>query len=149
MLSALRAAGHLPLRISVGLVFGAAAMVASIHSGAAQSAPSETRSADNGWCVDEGGKGGSISCAYDNFLSCMVAALRAGGSCVERSKLTTVDTDGAAPAKPARSSPAPRRNALAPAARRSPAPRKTTLSAADREKLFREFIRWDQQRSAQ
>jgi hypothetical protein len=150
MLSAFRAAAvQLPLRICAGLVFGAAAIVISIHCGAAQAAPADTRPADGGWCVDEGGNGGSISCAYDNFLSCVVAALRAGGSCVERSKLTTAGTDGGPPARPSRAGPAPRRNAQTPAAHHTAAPRKTTLSAADREKLFREFIRWDQQRSAQ
>lgn len=118
------------------LAFTAAVAVACPESLVAQAFNADTRSTENEWCVARGGGGDPPSCLYENLVTCAVAAIKIGGSCVAKSSLAVVVPEEK-PVARAVSHPAPARA------------RKDTMSAAQREKLFREFIEWKQQQANQ
>jgi hypothetical protein len=80
----------------------------------------------NASCVTRDGSRVPGGCAYDDFVTCGIAAIGAGGSCKARSSL------------------------MATAHAAVPLPRPRKVSAAEHDKLFREFVRWrNEQHAAQ
>ncbi len=118
------------------LAFAAAVAVAWPEALAAQAFEADTRSTESEWCVARARGGDPPSCIYENLVTCTVAAISSGGSCVAKSSLPVVVPEEK-PVARAVSHPAPARA------------RKDTMSAAKREKLFREFILWKQQQANQ
>ena len=109
------------------LTFGVIA-VACLDARATKALDADAVTAENGWCIERAGSSDPPSCIYRSFLACAVAAISAGGSCRSMSSLSE------------QKAPARARPSRLPAS--SP---RSTLSAVEREKLFREFIRWHRQ----
>jgi SPOR domain len=110
-----------------------AVVLAAIDARAAQAFDAEAinaRAPGHPWCVTREGSGVPAACEYDNFLTCGMAAIMAGGSCKERLSLSV--TAGAIPL------PRPRKLSAAKPAlqKRAAAP----ISGND--ELFRKFVRW-------
>jgi len=106
-------------------------VIAGIDARAAQAFDTEAinaRAPGHTWCVTREESSVPAACEYDNFLTCGMAAIMAGGSCKESLSVTA----GAVPL------PRPRKLSAAkpPLQKRAPAP----INGND--KLFREFVRW-------
>jgi len=97
---------------------------------------------ESGWCVVGALSGSPLACVYDNLLSCIVAAIRTGGACKSRSSPAVAAIEAEAAAPPAAAT------AAKPRPRHTAAPKKRK-TAESRDKLFRDFIQWDQQHSSQ
>jgi SPOR domain len=113
------------------LLFGAV-VVAGIDARAAQAFDAvviNTRAPGHPWCVTHGSDV-PAACEYDNFLTCGVAAIMAGGSCKERLKLPV--TAGATPL-------------LGPSklsAAKPPLQKRVSAPFSGNDELFRKFVRW-------
>jgi hypothetical protein len=88
------------------------------------------RSPGHLWCVTRKGSGVPAACEYNNFLTCGMAAIMAGGSCKERLSLSV--TAGAVPL------PGPRR----PSAAKPPLQKRAAAPISGNDELFRKFVRW-------
>ena len=94
------------------------------------------------WCVETAEGGGPPDCTYDNYLTCVVAAIRAGGLCKVVADVPAEAIDPSRQRAPASS----RRSTQSKTTDRT---RSSSLSAAKREKLFREFDEWSRRRANQ
>ena len=119
--------------------FGAIAAAACVDVHMVNAAPTAAKSA---WCVETADSGVPSNCTYDNYLTCAVAAIRAGGLCKTESGIPQNAIDASHHRAPASS----RRSAQSTTAFRV---RESSLSTVEREKLFREFVEWNRRRSNQ
>jgi D-alanyl-D-alanine carboxypeptidase len=111
-----------------------AVVVAGIDARAAQAFDAEAikaRAPGHPWCVTREGSGVPAACEYDNFLTCGMAAIVAGGSCRERSSVSV--TAGAIPL------PRPRKLS---AAKPPPLQKRAAAPISGNDELFRKFVRW-------
>jgi cell division septation protein DedD len=111
-----------------------AVVVAGIDARAAQAFDAEAinaRAPGHPWCVKREGSGVPAACEYDNFLTCGMAAIVAGGSCRERLSLSV--TAGAIPL------PRPRKLS---AAKPPPLQKRAAAPISGNDELFRKFVRW-------
>jgi cell division septation protein DedD len=116
-----------------------AVVVAGIDARAAQAFDAEAINAGapvHAWCVTRDGSG-VPACEYDNFVTCGIAAIAAGGSCKARSSLfaAAVDVPLPWPRKLSAAKPPLQKRAAA-----------ATMSGND--KLFRKFVRWSSEQHA-
>jgi len=105
------------------------------------------------WCLKRNGNEPPV-CSYDNFPSCFIAGFREGGSCVSNPGLGAAATqqpaDQAARRRVARSTSGQQSASQAAAASQQngqPARKRKQLSDAERDKLFKDFQRWREQRA--
>jgi len=109
------------------------AVVAAIDARAAQAFDAlaiNARASGHPWCVTREGSDVPAACEYDNFLSCSMAAIMAGGSCKER--LSLFVTAGAIPL------PRPRKLSAA----KPPVQKRASAPINGNDQLFRKFVRW-------
>ena len=114
-------------------------VVAGIDARAAQAFDAEAINAGapaHAWCVKRDGSG-VPACEYDNFVTCGIAAIAAGGSCKARSSLfaAAVDVPLPWPRKLSAAKPPLQKRAAA-----------ATMSGND--ELFRKFVRWSSEQHA-
>jgi cell division septation protein DedD len=110
-----------------------AVVLAAIDARAAQAFDAEAinaRAPGHPWCVTREGSGVPAACEYDNFLTCSMAAIMAGGSCKERLSLSV--TAGAIPL------PRPRKLSAA----KPPFQKRAAAPISGNDELFRKFVRW-------
>ena len=118
--------------LSFLLMLGAAVAV-GIGARAAQAFDAvaiNARASGHPWCVTREGSDVPAACEYDNFLSCSMAAIMAGGSCKER--LSLFVTAGAIPL------PRPRKLSAA----KPPVQKRASAPINGNDRLFRKFVRW-------
>jgi hypothetical protein len=111
-----------------------AVVLAGIDARAAQAFDAEAidaRAPGHPWCVTREGSGVPAACEYDNFLTCGMAVIMAGGSCKERLSLSV--TAGAVPL------PRPRKLSAA----KPPLQKRTAVPISGNDELFRKFVRWE------
>jgi hypothetical protein len=118
--------------LSFLLLLGAA-VVAGIDARAAQAFDAvaiNARASGHPWCVRHEGSDVPAACEYDNFLSCSMAAIMAGGSCKERLRLFV--TAGSVPL------PRPRKLSAA----KPPLQKRDSAPISGNDELFRKFVQW-------
>ena len=123
----------------VQLVVGFGAVVAALclDARAVNALDASAATPNSTWCVETPDGSVSHDCTYDNYLVCALAAIRAGGVC------KVAETVVASHPRPAAS---PRRRAQVTNVSRTGEP---PLTVAEREKLFRAFVEWNQRRTDQ
>jgi hypothetical protein len=72
-----------------------AVVVVGIDASAVRAFDAVARAPAHPWCVKHEGNAGPTACEYDNFLTCGMAAIVAGGSC--KGRLSSSITEGAVP----------------------------------------------------
>jgi L-lactate utilization protein LutB len=82
------------------------------------------------WCVIKHDGGSNQLKCYDNPITCVMAAIADASSCTQQSPTEMAVGSGASSAIPL---PLPRPRVLS---------RDRTLTAAQRDQLFRDFVRW-------
>jgi hypothetical protein len=129
-----------PAKSAEFLLLLGAVVVAGIDARAAQAFDAEASNAGapgHAWCVTRDGNGAPAACKYDNFVTCGIAAIVAGGSCMARSSLfaAAVEVPLPRPRKLSAAKPLLQKRAAA-----------ATMSGND--KLFRKFVRWSSEQHA-
>jgi hypothetical protein len=131
-------AGMLHLVMAIGAVIAALCLDARTVN----ALDADATTAESAWCVEAADSGVPPNCAYHDFLTCAVAAIRAGGSCKAGSSIPAdaIDASGR------RASASSRRSTQSTITHRM---HDSSLSIAEREKLFHEFVEWNRRRSTQ
>ncbi len=115
------------------LLLLAAVLVTGINARPARAFDAQAMIARNPghpWCVTREGSSVAAACEYNNFLTCGMAAIMAGGSCKERLSLSV--TERAVPL------PRPRRASAA----KPPLQKRAAAPMSGNDELFRKFVRW-------
>jgi hypothetical protein len=114
--------------IGLSIAFGAA--IAGVNANAAPGLDAATAAppSSTSWCIIQ--PDGSSRC-YENLLTCIMAGIAQAGSCTQQSNVNAPGANTAQQRPPAtpRRVHVPKRN--------------HSLTAAQREKLFRDFVRWE------
>jgi cell division septation protein DedD len=89
-----------------------------------------SRAPGHPWCVTREGSDVGAACEYDNFLTCGMAAIMAGGSCRKRLSLSVT----------AAAVPLPRPRKLSAA--KLPLQKRASALITSNDELFRKYVRW-------
>jgi hypothetical protein len=122
------------------VAFGAVVAALCLNARTVNALDTDSTTAESAWCIETGDSGAPPNCTYHDFLTCAVAAVRAGASCKAGSSIPA-DGIGASSRRAAESS---RRSPQSTTAHRL---RESSLSIVEREKLFHEFVEWNRRRS--
>jgi hypothetical protein len=114
--------------IGLFIALGAAIAGANANAAAGLNASAAAPPSPTPWCIIQNG---SSKC-YENLFTCIIAGIAQAGSCTQRQALNAPSANAAAQQHPP---PAPRR-ARVPKHNQS-------LTAAERETLFRDFVKWE------
>jgi hypothetical protein len=120
-----------PLGLSlIGLSIALGAAIAGVNANAAAGpdAAAAAPPSSTPWCIIQ--SDGSSKC-YENLLTCIIAGIAQAGSCTQRQGLDAPSANAAQQRPPA-----------APHHARVPK-RNRSLTAAERETLFRDFVKWE------
>lgn len=116
--------------IGLSLALGASIAGANANAAAAPDAAATAPAPSASWCIAQ--QDGSSTC-YENLFTCIIAGIAHAGSCTQR---PGVDTPSA--------NEVPQRPTAMPRRARVPM-HNHSLNAAQREKLFRDFVKWTDQ----
>lgn len=114
--------------IGLSIALGAAIAGVDANAAAGLDAAAAAPPSSTPWCIIQ--RDGSSTC-YENLLMCIIAGITQAGSCTQQPDLDASSANAAQQRPPA----TPRR-ALVPKGNHS-------LTAAQRERLFRDFVKWE------
>ena len=148
-------------RIVSGIAGAVAAFLAlnaadlGIQQAKAQTAVAEAPRTDAAWCLQRNIQGEPPTCIYETLPSCFLAGFRDGGYCISNpgpaaAQAATPSADQAQRRRAARAAaPQTQKQTQTGAvpAQDGQAPRRRRLSDAEREKLFKDFQSWREQRA--
>lgn len=120
-----------PLGLSlIGLSIALGLAIAGVNANAAAGldATAAAPASSTPWCIIQ--RDGSSKC-YENLFTCIIAGIAQAGSCTQQQALDAPSANAAQQRPPA----TPRRA-------RVPKP-SHSLTAAERENLFRDFVKWE------